>query len=182
MSEEPSYFLHASATVEPGARIGAGTSVWHHAHVRTGAVIGAGCTLGQNVFVDTDVCIGDRVKLENNSSLHAGVQLADEVFVGPGAVFSNDRYPRSRAPDWVPATTVVGRGASIGANATVIGGNPIGEYALVGAGSVVTHPVADHELVIGNPARHHGWVCECGRVVNHEDARPAVLTCEQCAS
>lgn len=181
MSEEPAYFLHASATVEPGARIGTGTSVWHHAHVRTGVVIGAECTLGQNVFVDTDVCIGDRVKLENNVSVHAGVTLADDVFVGPGVVFTNDRYPRSQSTDWVPTTTTVGRGASVGANTTVIGGNAIGEHALVGAGSVVTHPVADHELVFGNPARHQGWVCTCGRVVNHDDTRPAVLTCEQCA-
>jgi UDP-2-acetamido-3-amino-2,3-dideoxy-glucuronate N-acetyltransferase len=181
LSETPAYFAHASATVEPGARIGAGTSVWHHAHVRTGAVIGAGCTLGQNAFVDTEVRVGDRVKIENNASVHAAVTLADEVFVGPGVVFTNDRYPRSQSTDWEPVATTVGRGASIGANATVIGGSTIGEYAMVGAGSVVTRPVVDHELVFGNPARHRGWVCRCGRVVNHDDARPAEVTCERCA-
>ena len=180
LSETPAYFSHASATVEPGARVGAGTSIWHHSHVRTRAVIGAECTLGQNTFVDTGVRVGDRVKIENNASVHAGVTLADEVFVGPGAVFTNDPYPRSQSPDWEPVATTVGRGASIGANATVIGGNDIGEHALVGAGSVVTHPVADHELVAGNPARHRGWVCACGRVVNHDDVRPAALTCPRC--
>jgi acetyltransferase-like isoleucine patch superfamily enzyme len=181
LNDTPEYSAHASAIVEPGARIGAGTSIWHHAHVRTGAVIGTGCTLGQNAFVDTDVRVGDRVKIENNASVHAGVTLADEVFVGPGVVFTNDRYPRSASTDWVPVATTVGRGASIGANATVIGGSDIGEYALVGAGSVVTRAVTDYELVMGNPARHAGWVCRCGRIVNHDDARPAVLTCERCA-
>lgn len=176
------YYAHASATVEPGAHIGPGTSVWNHAHVRTGAVVGAECTLGQNAFVDRDVQVGDRVKIQNNASIHAGVNLADEVFVGPGAVFTNDRYPRAVSPDWVALPTTVGRGASIGANATVIGGNDIGEYAMVGAGSVVTHPVEAHELVVGSPAEHAGWVCRCGQVVSRDGPRPASLTCEGCSS
>ncbi len=182
MSGTPAYLAHASATVEPGARIAPGTCVWHHAHVRAGAVIGAGCVLGQNVFVDAGVVVGDRVKIENNASLHRGVTLADEVFVGPGAVFTNDRYPRAVSPDWEPVPTAVGRGASIGANATVVCGNDIGAYAAVGAGSVVTRPVADHELVAGNPARHRGWVCTCGGIVNHDRARPATLVCDRCTA
>jgi len=101
--------------------------------------------------------------------------------VGPGVVFTNDRYPRSVSPDWDPVPTSVGRGASIGANTTVICGNAIGEHALVGAGSVVTRAVADHEMVVGNPARREGWVCECGRVVTRDDERPAVLTCARCS-
>ncbi len=155
--------------------------MWNHAHVRTGAVVGADCTLGQNSFVDRDVQVGDRVKIQNNASIHAGVRLADEVFVGPGAVFTNDRYPRAVSPDWVPLPTIVGRGASIGANATVIGGNDIGEYAMVGSGSVVTHPVDAHELVVGNPAEHAGWVCRCGQVVSRDGPRPTSLTCAGCS-
>ena len=180
-SDPPDSFVHTSATVEHGARVGPGTQVWHHAHVRSGAVIGVDCTLGQNAFIDAKVWIGDRVKIENNASLHTGVTLADEVFVGPGSVFTNDQYPRAVSTDWEPVATAVGRGASIGANVTVVCGNDIGPYALVGAGSVVTRPVAAHELVVGNPARHAGWVCQCGRIVTNADEPPDNLTCERCS-
>jgi acetyltransferase-like isoleucine patch superfamily enzyme len=177
----PLHFVAPSAVVEPGATIGARTAVWHHARVRAGAVIGSDCVLGQNVFVDAAVTVGDRVKLENNVSLHAGVTLADEVFVGPGAVFTNDRHPRAQTVGFVPVRTCVGRGASVGANATVVCGHDIGSFAMVGAGAVVTHPVPDHALAVGNPARLVGWVCECGQVVTRERERPSKLVCDGCA-
>jgi acetyltransferase-like isoleucine patch superfamily enzyme len=153
--------------------------VWHHAHVRGGAVIGRECTIGGNVFVDVGAHIGDRVKVQNNVSVYQGVTLEDEVFVGPSAAFTNDRYPRAQG-DWELVPTVVRRGASIGANATVICGVEIGAWAVVGAGAVVTHSIRDHELVVGNPARHTGWACACGRVVARGEARPADLRCEAC--
>jgi acetyltransferase-like isoleucine patch superfamily enzyme len=167
--------------VEPGAVVGARTAVWHHAHVRTGAVVGADCVLGQNSFVDAGVTVGDRVKLENNASVHAGATLADEVFLGPGAVITNDRRPRARNDDFEPTPTRVERGASIGANATVVCGCDLGEYAMVGAGAVVTRPVPAHALVVGNPARPVGWVCRCGDVVSRAPQRPASVVCERCS-
>ena len=149
--------------------------------MRAGAVVGVDCVLGQNVFVDRGVTIGDRVKLENNASVHAGVTIGDDVFVGPGAVFTNDRYPRAQPDSFEPVLTTVGAGASLGANVTVVCGNDIGAWAMVGAGSVVTRPVADHELVVGNPARHAGWVCACGYVVSREPERPARMVCSACS-
>ncbi len=176
------FFAHASADIEPGAVIGAGTRVWHVAHIRAGAVIGAGCNLGRNVYVDAGVHIGDHVKVQNNVSVYAGVTLEDGVFVGPSAVFTNDFRPRAQNADWMITPTLVRRGASIGANATIVAGNEIGEGAMVGAGSVVTHPVGDHELVVGNPARRVGWVCDCGEVVARGQVRPASVVCAACAA
>ncbi|MCA1845151.1 MAG: N-acetyltransferase [Actinobacteria bacterium] len=172
-------FVHPTAAVEDGVSIGRGTRVWHHAHIREGASIGEGCILGQNVYVDAGVAIGRRVKLQNNVSVHAGVQLADEVFVGPGAVFTNDRVPRATSPDWAMTPTVVRRGASIGANATLVAGVEVGEWAMVGAGSVVTRSVAAHELVAGNPARRLGWVCRCGAARRGPTEAP-VAACPDC--
>ena len=148
---------------------------------RASAVVGTDCVLGQNSFVDVGVHIGNRVKLENNASVHAGVTLADEVFVGPGAVFTNDRHPRAQSGTFEPVTTMIGRGASIGANATMVCGHDVGEYAMVGAGAVVTHAVPAHALVVGNPARLAGWVCACGQVVSRELPRPTRLICEACS-
>ncbi|GHJ50427.1 hypothetical protein Cs7R123_77690 [Catellatospora sp. TT07R-123] len=173
---EPDYFAHPSADVEPGARIGAGTKIWHLAHVRAGAVVGAGCVLGRNVYVDTGAVVGDLVKIQNNVSVYHGVTLEDEVFVGPCAVFTNDLRPRAQNPDWQITPTVVRRGASIGANATVVCGTEIGPYAMVAAGAVVTRSVAAYQLVAGNPARHLGWVDERGEVVSRDAARPVGLT------
>jgi UDP-2-acetamido-3-amino-2,3-dideoxy-glucuronate N-acetyltransferase len=153
--------------------------VWHHAHVREGAIIGRECTISSNVYVDVDARVGDRVKVQNNVSVYQGVTLEDEVFVGPSAVFTNDRYPRAEG-EWEVVPTVVRRGASIGANATVVCGVEIGAWAVVGAGTVVTHSIPDHELVVGNPARHAGWACACGRVVTRGEARPTDLRCEAC--
>ena len=172
--------VHESAIVEPEVTIGPGTMIWHHAHIRSGARIGAGCTLGKNVFVDAGVRIGDRVKIQNNVSVYAGVTLDDEVFVGPSAVFTNDLYPRATSQHWDVVPTLVRRGASIGANATLRCGIEIGSYAVVGAGAVVTRSVADHQLVVGNPARPAGWVCRCGAVVARDEERPDDLRCPDC--
>jgi acetyltransferase-like isoleucine patch superfamily enzyme len=172
--------VHETAVVEPDVTIGDGTKVWHHAHLRSRSRIGADCTIGKNVYVDAGVQIGDRVKIQNNVSVYAGVTLDDEVFVGPSAVFTNDRYPRATTDHWEVVPTRVHRGASIGANATLRCGIEIGSFAAVGAGAVVTHPVADHELVVGNPARHAGWVCVCGAVVSRQERRPDDLECGAC--
>jgi UDP-2-acetamido-3-amino-2,3-dideoxy-glucuronate N-acetyltransferase len=173
-------FVHELAVVEEGVALGAGTRVWHHAHVRAGAVVGAGCNLGKDVFVGERVVVGDGCKLINGAFLPEGVHLGDEVFVGPGAVFTNDRFPRAASTDWELVPTTVGRGASIGANATVVCGVEIGEYATVGAGAVVTRSLEAHELVVGNPARRVGWVCACGHLASRAAERPADLRCAGC--
>jgi acetyltransferase-like isoleucine patch superfamily enzyme len=173
------YFAHPTAIVEPGAQIGAGTRIWHHAHVRDGAVIGADCNLGKNVYVDAGARLGDRVRIQNNVSVYDGVTLEHEVFVGPSAVFTNDRYPRATG-DWEIVPTVVRRGASIGANATIVCGVEIGALAVVGAGSVLTRSIADHQVVVGNPARPFGWACACGRLVTRTSERPDDLRCDTC--
>lgn len=171
--------VHETAVIEEGAVVGDGTAVWHHSHVRSGATVGRGCTLGKNVYVDAGVTIGDRSKVQNNVSVYAGVTLGDEVFVGPSAVFTNDRVPRAVGA-WEVVPTRVHDGASIGANATIVCGVDIGAAAMVGAGAVVTRSVEDHQLVLGNPARPAGWVCGCGVVVSRDVARPAELRCAEC--
>lgn len=173
-------FVHETAVVEPGAALGPGTRVWHHAHVRAGATIGSGCNLGKNVYVDDGAVIGDRVKVQNNVSVYQGVTLGDDVFVGPSAVFTNDLLPRAGNEAWEAVPTVVQRGASIGANATIVCGTTIGEYAMVGAGAVVVRSVEAHELVVGNPAKRIGWVCRCGRVLTRSHKRPDDLRCDMC--
>jgi UDP-2-acetamido-3-amino-2,3-dideoxy-glucuronate N-acetyltransferase len=175
-------FVHETAIVEPESRIGTGTRIWHHAHVRSGATIGGGCTLGKNVFVDSGVEIGDRVKIQNNVSIYRGVHIDDEVFVGPSAVFTNDRFPRATSPEWEVVETFLRRGASVGANATVLCGIEVGEWATVAAGAVVTRNVAPHELVAGNPARRLGWVCRCGRVLARTTGGLGSTTCSVCGA
>lgn len=158
----PDYSVHATAIVDKGARIGAGTRIWHWSHVSSGAVIGERCTLGQNVFVG-NVRIGNGVKIQNNVSIFDGVTLEDDVFCGPSMVFTNVINPRShivRKNEY--KATLVKKGATLGANATIICGNEIGSYAMVGAGSVVTRQVPDFALILGNPARQTGWICKCG--------------------
>lgn len=173
-------FVHPTAVIEPGAAVGDGSAIWQHSHLRRGVVVGHRCTLGPNVFVDAGVQIGDGVKIQNNASVHRGVELADEVFVGPCAVFIDDIRPRAvAAAGQVPATRVR-RGASVGANATVVCGVEIGEYGMVGAGAVVTASVRPHQLVTGNPAHHHGWVCGCGEVVSRAAPPPADFRCRPC--
>ena len=173
------FFAHDTAVVEPDATIGPGTRVWHHAHVRSGAVIGRDCTISKNVYVGATARIGDRVKVQNNVSVYDGVTLEDEVFVGPSAVFTNDRYPRA-VGDFDVVQTLVRHGASIGANATIVCGVEIGPWALVGAGSVVTRSLEAHEIVVGNPARAVGWACECGRVAARTADAPDDLRCDEC--
>lgn len=161
-----SFWAHATAVIDDGATIGAGTKIWHFCHVMAGARIGAGCVLGQNVFVAAGAAVGDGCHVQNNVSIYDGVVLEDDVFVGPSAVFTNVRTPRaavSRKHAFV--TTRVGRGATIGANATIVCGASIGAYAFVGAGAVVTRDVAAHALVTGVPARRTGWACTCGEVL-----------------
>jgi UDP-2-acetamido-3-amino-2,3-dideoxy-glucuronate N-acetyltransferase len=156
-------WAHASAVVDEGAEMGAGTKVWHFSHVMSGARIGVRCSLGQNVFVGATVVIGDGCKIQNNVSLYDGVVLEDDVFVGPSAVFTNVVNPRAfivRKDEY--RRTVVARGASIGANATIVCGHDVGHHAFVAAGAVVTRTVAPYALVAGVPARRIGWMCLCG--------------------
>lgn len=158
------YFKHATAIVERGAQVGAGTRIWHFCHVMRGARIGVGCVLGQNVFVASSAVIGDRCRIQNNVSIFDGVELKDDVFIGPSAVFTNVRAPRAfidrrRAFE----VTRVGRGATIGANATIICGATIGELAFVAAGALVTRDVPEHTMVWGVPARRRGLICVCGK-------------------
>lgn len=162
--------------------MGRGTRVWHHAHIRSGATVGEDCVLGKNVYVDTGSFVGDRCKLQNDVNVYQGVTLGDDVFVGPSATFTNDLVPRAFNASWNVVETWVGTGASIGANATVVCGIRIGEFAMVAAGATVTRSVAAHELVAGTPARHLGWVCRCGKVVSRAEESPPTLSCEQCAA
>jgi len=155
--------VHPSAIVDAGAQIGDGTRVWHFVHVSAGARIGSGCSLGQGVYVGNDVAIGDNVKIQNNVSVYDAVTLEDDVFCGPSMVFTNVLNPRSavvRKHEY--RRTLVRRGASIGANATIVCGVTLGEYAFVGAGAVVTKDVLSYALMAGVPARRIGWMCQCG--------------------
>ncbi len=164
-------YVHPTAIVDARARVGEATRVWAHAQVRENARIGRECNVGTGVYVGAGVVVGDRCKIENNASLFEGLTLEDGVFVGPHAVFTNDRRPRAVNPDgslqtaadWAIGASTVGHGASIGAGAIVLPGLTIGRYAMVGAGAVVTKDVPAHALVVGNPARVSAWVCCCGR-------------------
>jgi len=157
-----STFIHETAEVSPKATIGEGTKIWNHAQVREDVKIGANCIIGKNVYIDPNVTIGNHVKIQNNVNIYTGVTIEDDVFLGPSMTFTNDLFPRSRNPDWQITETHVKKGASLGANVTVICGVTIGEYAMVGAGSVVTKDIAEHALVVGNPARKIGNICACG--------------------
>jgi acetyltransferase-like isoleucine patch superfamily enzyme len=174
-------FVHASATVEPGALVGPETRIWHQSHVRADSIIGAGCTIGFCVYVDTGVVIGDHCKVENHVSVFHGVVLEDDVFVGPGAMFTNDRYPRAAASEWELVPTVVRRGASIGARATIVCGVELGPWSMVAAGAVVTTDVPAHGLVAGTPARLREWVCACGRPLARLGA-PLPRRCAWCGA
>ena len=159
----PDYFVHESSYVDPGAVVGAGTKVWHFSHVMPGAVIGERCNLGQNVVVMPGTRIGNNVKIQNNVSIYEGVELEDDVFCGPSSVFTNVLNPRShvsRKHEY--HRTLVKRGGSIGANATIVCGVTLGEYAFIGAGAVVTADVPAYGLMVGVPARRVGWMCQCG--------------------
>jgi len=164
------YFAHETAVLDEGCRIGDGTRIWHFTHVMAEAVVGKNCVLGQNVMVANRVMIGDNVKIQNNISVYEGVACEDDVFLGPSVVFTNVINPRAfieRKHEF--RQTLVRKGASIGANATILCGHTIGRYALVGAGAVVTHDVPDYALVTGNPARQIGWVSEYGCRLSFDD-------------
>jgi len=177
---ELAYFAHESAYVDEGAEIGAGSKIWHFSHVSGGSSIGQSCSLGQNVYVAKNVRIGDFVKIQNNVSLYEGVILEDYVFCGPSMVFTNVKIPRSAYPrntsdDYL--TTRIKYGASIGANATVVCGITIGEWAFVGAGAVVNKDVKPYALMVGVPARQIGWACECGNTLHVHNN---LSTCSSC--
>ncbi len=176
------YFVHESSYIDNGAEIGAGTKIWHFCHVMPGARIGERCNIGQNVLVSSSVTIGNNVKIQNNVSIYTGVILEDDVFLGPSMVFTNVINPRShvnRKNEY--QTTLIRRGASIGANATIVCGVTLGKYCFVGAGSVVTRDIPDFALVYGNPARLQGWMCQCGTRLefsSHAGGENAI--CSQC--
>lgn len=163
------YYIHPTAVVEDDVEIGEGTRIWHFVHVRKGARIGRNCTIGKGVYIDVGVKIGNNVKIQNFASVYRGVTIEDDVFIGPHATFTNDLYPRSFNRKWQVIPTIVRKGASIGANATIVCGIIIGEYAMVGAGAVVTKDVPPFGLVYGNPARLKGFVCYCGRPLSNRD-------------
>ncbi|MCA1757203.1 MAG: N-acetyltransferase [Bacteroidales bacterium] len=164
------YFAHESAVIDDNCIIGKGTKIWHFTHIMSGSVIGENCNLGQNVVVSPGVKLGNNVKVQNNVSIYTGVICEDDVFLGPSMVFTNIVNPRSaviRRDQYVE--TLVGKGATIGANATVVCGKPIGKYSFIGAGAVVTREVKPYSLVIGNPARHAGWMSEYGHKLRFDD-------------
>jgi UDP-2-acetamido-3-amino-2,3-dideoxy-glucuronate N-acetyltransferase len=167
---DPTAFVHPSAIVEDGATIGATTKIWHHGHVMSGARIGDGCSFGHACFVAGGAIVGDRVKVQNHVSIYDGVEIEDDVFLGPSCVVTNVKTPRapvSRRGAYEP--TRLGRGCTIGANATIVCGVRVGRFAFVGAGAVVTHDVPDHALVVGNPARRVGWVSRNGHRLSDPD-------------
>lgn len=172
------YFAHESSYVDEGAEIGGGTKIWHFCHVMPRAKIGERCNIGQNVLVSSDVTIGTNVKIQNNVSLYTGVIVEDDAFLGPSMVFTNVTNPRShvnRKDEY--KTTLVKKGASIGANATIVCGTTLGRYCFVGAGAVVTKDVPDYALVYGTPARVHGWVCQCGEQLDFQGERAVCSKC-----
>lgn len=179
-TDVPDYTAHETAIVDDGAKIGAGTRIWHWTHISAGARVGGQCSFGQNVFVGNDVVIGNNVKVQNNVSIYDAVTLEDDVFCGPSMVFTNVNNPRShvsRKHEY--RRTIVRRGVTIGANATIVCGHTIGEYAFIGAGAVVTADAPAHALMLGVPARRAGWMCRCGERLS--DA-PGIATCPACGA
>ncbi|MDP3716251.1 MAG: acyltransferase [Acidobacteriota bacterium] len=176
-------FVHESSYVDEGCEIGEGSKVWHFSHVMSGARIGKRCNIGQNVVISPQVVIGDNVKIQNNVSIYTGVILEDDVFCGPSMVFTNVVNPRShvsRKDEY--KTTLVKQGASLGANTTIVCGHTIGRFAFIGAGSVVTKDIPDYALVVGNPGRISGWMCNCGVKLAAGATPPAKATCAACGA
>lgn len=156
------FYIHPSAEVAENTTIGKGTKIWHQVHIREQVVIGENCILSKGVYIDAGVTIGNHVKIQNGVSIYKGVLLEDEVYIGPNATFTNDMFPRSISQDWEVIPTILRKGASIGANATILCGVEINQYAMIAAGSVVTENVLPHALMIGSPARLKGFACACG--------------------
>lgn len=189
MLDQP-FYVHPTAEASPVSHIGAGTRIWRQAHIREFAHIGESCNIGKGVYIDAHVHIGSNVKIQNHVSVFEGVTIEDGVFIGPHVCFTNDLLPRAITPDgklkstddWEVTPTMVKYGASIGAGAVIVCGVTIGEFALVGAGSVVTRDVPPHALVFGNPARQHGYVCRCARRLSnvHEQGGKLVGNCTIC--
>jgi UDP-2-acetamido-3-amino-2,3-dideoxy-glucuronate N-acetyltransferase len=172
------YFAHPTAVIDDGCSIGEGTKIWHFSHIMTGSVMGKGCNVGQNVVVSPDVVLGNNVKVQNNVSIYTGVICEDDVFLGPSMVFTNIVNPRSavvRKDQYVK--TLVKKGASIGANATIVCGITLGEYCFIGAGAVVTKDVKPYSLVVGNPTRHVGWMSRFGHRLHFDDQ--GMATCPE---
>jgi len=168
--KEKKYFSHETAIIDEGCLIGKNTKIWHFSHLMTNSVVGKNCNIGQNVVISPDVVLGSNVKVQNNVSIYTGVVCEDDVFLGPSMVFTNVINPRSavnRRNDYM--STVVKKGASIGANATIVCGNDIGKFSFIGAGAVVTKKVQDYSLVVGNPSKHIGWVSEYGHRLKFND-------------
>jgi UDP-2-acetamido-3-amino-2,3-dideoxy-glucuronate N-acetyltransferase len=175
---EKKYFAHPTAVIDEGCEIGDGVKIWHFSHIMAGCKIGEGCNFGQNVVVSPKVILGKNVRVQNNVSIYEGVICEDDVFLGPSMVFTNVINPRSavsRKHEYMP--TVVRKGASIGANATIVCGNEIGEYAFIGAGAVITKPVAAYALLVGNPAKQIGWMSEFGQRLNFDEK--GLAKCEE---
>lgn len=170
------FYVHPSSFIDNDVEIGEGTKIWYFCHVQSGAKIGKHCSLGQNVNISNNVTIGNGCKIQNNVSVYEGVEAEDNVFFGPSCVFTNDLTPRAKYPKGRSAyvKTHICEGASIGANATIVCGITIGRWALIGAGAVVTSDVPNHALIRGIPARHAGWICECGSILNED------LICGKC--
>lgn len=163
MSINMDYTVHKSSFVDETANIGKKTIIWHFSHVDEAALIGENCILGQNVYIGKNVSIGEGVKIQNNVSVYTGVSIEDYVFIGPSVVFTNDINPRSEFPKYGDyKKTLIQKGATLGANATIICGNTVGSYAIIGAGAVVTKDIPDYSIQIGNPSKHVGWACKCG--------------------
>ena len=174
-TDTKNYFVHESSYIDDGCEIGDNTSIWHFCHIISGTKIGERCNIGQNVVVGGNVVVGNGCKIQNNVSIYEGVELEDDVFCGPSMVFTNVFTPRShvsRKSEYLP--TLVRKGATIGANATIVCGNEIGSFAFIGAGSVVTKPVPPQALMVGNPAKQIGWMCKCGERLAQN------LHCQRC--
>ena len=169
------FFAHETAIIDENVTIGAGTKIWHFSHIMSNAILGERCNIGQNVVISPNVVLGNNVKVQNNVSIYEGVTCEDDVFLGPSMVFTNVINPRSaivRKNEYLK--TIVRKGASIGANATIVCGNEIGEYAMIGAGAVITKTVKPYELVVGNPAKHLGWVSEYGHRLHFDKQNQAI--------
>jgi acetyltransferase-like isoleucine patch superfamily enzyme len=155
-------FIHDSADIEKSAKIGEGTVIWHHAQIREGSTIGDNCSIGKGVYIDHNVKIGNNVKIQNYVSIYNGVTIEDDVLLAPNCTFTNDLYPRAFNQDWKVTPTLVKKGASVGANATILCGVTIGEFSMIGIGSTVTNDTLPHSLMVGNPARLKNFLCQCG--------------------
>jgi UDP-2-acetamido-3-amino-2,3-dideoxy-glucuronate N-acetyltransferase len=179
------YFVHESSYIDKNVIIGNGTKIWHFCHILEKCKIGKNCNIGQNVMIGPEVSIGDDCKIQNNVSIYKGVTLEDKVFCGPSVVFTNIKNPRAfieRKKEF--QETLVKKGATLGANSTILCGNTIGRYSLIGAGSVITKNTPDYSLFIGNPAKHKGWICECGNILINETytEKQKDLECSVCGN